>query len=1088
MLCILLLIIYLCQTLIEKQLMQKFWVLLIFLFAGTPNQAQNSFSFNCFRDTTINCTSPGINLHATIPDIYSSTGSYSVNPSYTGCFRTYSDPGRPGPTANLTIDDRYSPLLDITFPFSFYGNTYNRLAASTNGFLTFDNSKALTFSHYGILNNRGILSSTTGVPQDLPSALYDGAIIMGPYHDLDPNNPSNTTSSQQIKYEVTGTAPYRKWIISYYNVPLYTTACLNLALNTHQIVLYETLNIVEVYIFDKAICPNWNNGRSMVGLQDLTKTKSVMAPGRQATSAPWGNAGMNESWRFVPASGNSLFNRAELYLLSGAFVGNGTATPLPNKLLDLDFGNVNPSAGGDVYVVKSYYNNPDGSGTQVVSTDTINVQRGEPITTNITSAGCGGANSGSLTVVSPFGAGYEYSLDGINWQVSNVFSVTAGTYTVRVRNAGSTCISTKVVTISNALLTASIIVVATQCAGPPDGSISVMPQNGTAPYMYSLNGSPFQSSSLFSGLPAGNYLITVRDALGCTYTKGEIVGTVGPIFTVAIVNPVCGGSPTGTITVNASGAAPFTYAINTGQVQTSNVFPNITTGTHTVFVFDANGCRSALNVTVTSNVIISPNPSVVMPTCPGGSDGAIISNPSLGHPPYQYSLDGGAYQSNNRFSNLDTGTYLLRVKDSIGCLIDTLVTVQQPNDFKITAITTKASTCASFDGQIAIKANGGTTPYIYSINNGVNFSMNNIFSTRSGYYSLVVKDNKGCTTTGTAVVEAVSNDLVLDLGANKTLCQGDSLSLIPSSSPAADYFRWSPPAGVSDTTSGMPKVSPADTIQYFLFARSGYCERSDSIIINVLHKPVAYAGMDTVICNHTPAFLSGSATNFSGPVKYQWLPANEFITPTNYASIVWPKDSRVNSYILQVSDTYGCNFKVYDEVRVTMHPPVPAFAGNDTLATIGAPFQLSGSGGIEYTWTPAAYLDNASSQHPIAILSKDTKFYLTVKDPAGCLGYSTVLVKAYHGATYYIPNAFTPNGDGLNDVFIPISPGIQRTFYFRVFNRWGKLMFESFDTKRGWDGSYRGMAQPPAVYVWVIKGVNIKGELIDMKGTVTLIR
>ncbi|HUS02967.1 MAG TPA: hypothetical protein VMY77_14615, partial [Chitinophagaceae bacterium] len=366
--------------------MHRLLALLVLVLFINPIQAQNSFSFNCTRDTFITCNTQCITLKATIPDIYSQTTSYTANRISNGaCFRGYISPAAPGVSANLTIDDRYSPLIDISFPFTFYGSTYTRLSASTNGFLTFDNSKALTFSHYGILANGTLLSSTTGSPQDLPSKLYDGAIIMGPYHDLDPNN---ATSTQRIKYDVVGTAPYRKWILSYYNEPLYTTACLNLNTNTHQIVLYETLNIVEVFIYDKEICPNWNSGRSIIGMQSMNKASGIMAPGRQATSAPWGSQGMNESWRFTPASGISLFTKVELYTLAGAFVTAGTATSIANNLLDVSFNNVCPSNSGDVYVVKSYYKNPNNA-NELVATDTVNVFRsGVNLTASTTPAAC----------------------------------------------------------------------------------------------------------------------------------------------------------------------------------------------------------------------------------------------------------------------------------------------------------------------------------------------------------------------------------------------------------------------------------------------------------------------------------------------------------------------------------------------------------------------------------------------------------------------------------------------------------------------------------------------------------------------------
>jgi gliding motility-associated-like protein len=1062
--------------------MRRLSVLLIFLAIRNPAQAQSSFSFNCVKDTLIDCITPCITLHTTLPDVFSSTTSYTVNPT---CFKPYISPAAPGTSANLTIDDRYSPLIDITFPFSFYGNTYTKLAASTNGFLTFDNSKATTFSHYGILANGTLLSSTTGTPQDLPSSLYDGAIIMGPYHDLDPNN---ATSSLQMKYDIVGTAPYRKWILSYYNVPLYTTACLNLATNTHQIVLYETLGFVEVFIYDKEICLNWNNGRSMIGLQDISKTSAIMAPARRATSAPWGSQSMNESWRFVPASGSSLFDRAELYTLSGAFVAKGITSALPNNLLDVNFSNVCPPPAGDVYVVKSYYKNPDGSANQIIGTDTINVSRGQPIAATLTAAGCASSTTGSISISSPIGSTYEYSIDGINWQSSNVFTMPAGTYTARARETGSNCVSTKSFTIKNSPITASLTTTSTRCSGSPTGSITLQPENGTAPYIFSIDGINFQISNVFTNLDAGNYTVTIKDASGCSYSRLVIIGKEGPSFTTTIVKPICGGSTTGSITVNATGNAPFTYAINTNPPQSSNVFNNITTGTHTVFVYDNAGCTSANSVTVTSDIIINANPSMKMPTCYGGSDGAITINPSLGTAPYQFALDTSAYQNINAFNNLDSGNYLLHVKDSKGCIKDTLVTVLEPNIFRITAITTRATSCASLDGQITIKANGGTTPYLYSVDNGGTFTVNNTFTVRSGNFPLAVKDNKGCLTTGSATVDAVNNDMTLELGPDKTVCSGDSLTLSPVINLTADYFRWTPPLGVSDTTSAQPKVDPADTTKYYLTARVGYCERNDSITINVLRKPNVTAGTDTSICYNTQGILNGSATNLSGTVTYLWTPAADVTNPNSAITLVRPRVSGPNIYRLQVTDSYGCNFKVYDQVVVFVYAPVPAFAGNDTVASIGVPHQLFGSGGVNYTWWPSNVLDNPLSQTPMATLQNDTRFNLVVKDALGCTGTSTVMVKVYKGTTYYIPNAFTPNGDGLNDEFKAVAPGIQQTNYFRVFDRWGHLMFETKDVRKGWDGRYAGVGQPTAVYVWVIKGVDVSGKVVEFRGTVTLIR
>jgi gliding motility-associated-like protein len=113
---------------------------------------------------------------------------------------------------------------------------------------------------------------------------------------------------------------------------------------------------------------------------------------------------------------------------------------------------------------------------------------------------------------------------------------------------------------------------------------------------------------------------------------------------------------------------------------------------------------------------------------------------------------------------------------------------------------------------------------------------------------------------------------------------------------------------------------------------------------------------------------------------------------------------------------------------------------------------------------------------------------LQVTDFAGCIGYDTVFIKVYNGPTYYVPNAFSPNGDGLNDVFRAVPSGIVRTEYFRIFNRYGNLVFDTREYLKGWDGSFLGKKQPLGTYVWMVKGVDRDGKTVEMKGTVMLVQ
>lgn len=1067
--------------------MQKFLTFIVFSALTMHSIAQSNFSFNCKKDTTIECTTSCLTLRTTLPNIYSSTASYSVNQiSALGCFRPYVDAAASGALAGLLIDDRYSAPIDITFPFSFYGNTYTKLIASTNGFLSFDISKAGLFSHFGILKNGAALSSTAGIPQDLPSGLYDKALIMGPYHDLDPNI---STSTQQIKYDVVGTAPYRKWIISYYNVPLYTTACLNLDYNTHQIVLYETLGIVEIFINNKAICLNWNDGRAMIGLQDFNKTSAIMAPGRRASDAPWGSKGMNESWRFVPAAGQSLFKKVELYTLSGNFIATGKTSSSANNILNVSFDNVCPPSTGETYIVRSIYKDPGNLSSDIIGLDTINISRGDPIQTIITPAACAAGSKGVITITSPLGAAYEYSLDGINWQSSTSFNVAGGTYTLQTRIKGSSCISKKTIFVFNETFVASIVKKVSPCPAPITASIEVIPKFGTPQYNYSLNGGPFQASNIFTGLTVGNYHIVVTDAGGCIFTTDVRIDSTN-LANASITNTICGKPGSGIIDVTAGfGTPPYTYALNNGAFQSSNVFKGLTEGRYQVKVKDSIDCEYTFDAVVNADVTMFANPDIVRPDCYGNSNGKITIHASAGDTPYTYAINTEPFKSDSTFKNLLAGKYILHVKDSSGCILDTTINVEQPNPVGGSMVIVPSINCTSNNGQITVKANGGNVPYMYSIDSGSNYQASNIFATRAGVYSIIIKDSTGCSAKITDTVPAIDNKLLVDLGPDKTICEGSSATITLHSSQPVAIYNYNPSGGLSVVTSQTIIATPLDTTTYIILAKTNVCQGYDTITVNVLHKPVADAGNDTVICNNTYAILHGNAKNISGSVNYLWMASPDIVNPNSQITIARPQNIRANRYRLEVRDNYGCNFKSYDEVIVTMRPLFIPFAGNDTVASIGQPHQLHGNdGGVQYLWSPASVLNNPALQNPIAILQTDTKFTLTVKDSLGCIGTSSVLVKVYKGVTFYIPNAFTPNGDGINETFKPIAPGIKQINYFRIYNRWGKLMFETNNALNGWDGKYLGTPQPTAVYVWIIKGIDITGKIIEQKGTVTLIR
>lgn len=530
--------------------------------------AQDGFTFNCARDTVItSCSVSCITVESIVPNIHGSpnTSSYTVSKiagagvAANNCFRSYSDPGAPGPATNLpNFDDRYI-LSDIPFTFQFYGVNYNQLLISHNGYVTFDLSTyngGTGFSHW------------TVTPGNLPKTGYDRAIIMGVYHDL--YVPANTSPTQQTKKEVIGTAPHRKWVLTYYKIPLFSSGCNNLIQNTHQLVLHEGSGIIEVFVFDQQICTGWNNGKAMIGIQDYSRTKGMVAPGRGAEDPAWGSIGMNEAWRFTPADGPPLYRSAELVEIpSGTVIATGDTTNLGDGTFRLSFPNVCPSTTTS-YIVRAKYENAVTPGTFFYSNDTVRVVRTAGILSpaNVTDVACNGNTTGAITINASGASGgpFQYALNGGPYQSSNTFSnLAAGQYTISIQEVGGTCVKDTVITITQpSALSSSSTTTAATCT-QVNGSITVTASGGTGALEYSINGGAFQSSNIFN-VPNGAYTITIKDANGCITTTSATVALNEEIFLTGSAGPaVCAGLPVNlTAQSNATSYtwSPVTYLDN----------------------------------------------------------------------------------------------------------------------------------------------------------------------------------------------------------------------------------------------------------------------------------------------------------------------------------------------------------------------------------------------------------------------------------------------------------------------------------------------------------------------------------------------
>ena len=717
---------------------------------------------------------------------------------------------------------------------------------------------------------------------------------------------------------------------------------------------------------------------------------------------------------------------------------------------------------------------------------------------NTTATSCSGATNGTVVVTPINGTSpYQFSIDGgstntnaTSWTFTNL---SAGTHAVRITDAIG-CVRTQNIFISTGpAFTASSSPIATSCSGASNGSISVISNGGAAPYSFILDGgTPVAGTSpfTFTNVAAGPHTVIVRDGGGCvTNTMGVIVSS-GPAFITSVskTDALCNGSATGSITVTppVTGTAPYQYSLDGTTWQASNIFPGIMAGTYTVYYRESSGCQGNQSITVGEQTAMTTSATTVAVICNGQNNGIITVTAGGGISPYEYSIDGGtSWQSNNIF-NTSAGNYSITIRDANNCITTQAVTVTEPAILTATSINGPASCNGGNDGVITLSAAGGNAGYQYSLD-GISFQASNIFNVAPGNYTITIKDNLGCTANFTTTVLLGSN-FTLVRQPDTTICEGKSTQLALTSN--ALQYTWSPAIGLSSTTIFNPVANPVVTTQYIVSATLGRCTGFDTVIVRVNAAPIPNAGPDGFICYGQKHQLQAS-----GGTLYSWTPSTFLNSPLLANPIA--SAGRDIVYTLSIlSDINGCASLTTDQMRIDVTPPIKVKTfPYDTIGYTGDQIQIlavsSDSDVINYSWSPSTGLNNPTIANPIVTVSAIgdvVKYQVITSTIAGCSGEGYVTIRVYKGPDIYMPTGFTPNGDGKNDRFTPFPVGIKSLNYYRIFNRWGQLIFSTNRLHEGWDGKLGGADQQSGVYVWMIEGVTKDDRVITKKGTVALIR
>ncbi|RYY64640.1 MAG: T9SS type B sorting domain-containing protein, partial [Chitinophagaceae bacterium] len=932
----------------------------------------------------------------------------------------------------------------------------------------------------------------------------------------------------------------------------------------------ESTGIVEVFVMSRQICTAWNQGRAMIGLQNMTRDQAIMAPGRKASDAPWGTPGMNESWRFVPASGNSLLKRVELYDMSGALIGNGTIGTNANGAASVEFPNICTTIGTTAYRMRAVYEKIDDPSVEIYGNDTIRVNRpGLPFSIGVVSAAATCTTPSSITLtpqpgggvppftyaISPFGspagvyqpanvflgvssglysafvqdatgcessqaifvnaapgtisgnasstpsgctvntgtvtatwlsggtAPYTYALDNGAFQATGVFNnVGPGTHTATIKDAAG-CLTQITVNVGiNSNPTASAVSTASGCA-VNNGSVTVTALTGLAPYMYSLDGGSFQNANVFSNVGVGAHTVTVKDAGGCTTTVNVSVAQTGnPSLTATVTPTGCSGN-SGTATLTATGGTgAYTYCLGPSgaSCQTSNVLTGLPGGQQFLSVKDANGCVGIVDVTIPT----STPPTATAASTPSGcvANGTITVTAAGGTGPYTYALDGGATQSGNVFNAVAAGPHTVVVTDSKSCSSTAVPVTVAGSPAPTATATSTPSGCSPVNGTITVTTQTGSAPFTYALDGGA-FGASNVFNgVASGAHSVQVKDNNGCTVAVNVTVGATPAIAATATTAN-SLCTANTgtLNVTVTAGTAPYQYRISGAAAAqasgsfSNLAPGSYTVAITDAAGCTFTTTAATVGQTNDITITPATTQVAGC-----LGTQVPVTFTTNAGSVS------WSPTVGVSNASSASATV--TIGSTPSYTV-TAGTGACSATA--TVTVAATPPPGVDAGPIERIQLGDSVRLQASvtpaGTYSYSWTPGITLRDSTVLQPWARPTVTTLYTLTVTTPQGCVGRDTMTVIVL-GDCIDPHNAFTPNGDGINDIWRVTDGTCAQNIHVQVFNRYGGRVYENKDYHNDWMGTYQGKLVADGTYYYLIVYRMFDGRIITRRGDVTIVR
>jgi gliding motility-associated-like protein len=786
------------------------------------------------------------------------------------------------------------------------------------------------------------------------------------------------------------------------------------------------------------------------------------------------------------------------------------------------FGDIDGSAtvnvsGGTIPYFYTWANNPQTSATvfglaagfnYVTVTDLYNCQiidavlvtTPTPVTATAVSTPpfCFNGSNGTATATGAGGVGnYTYNWIGLNQTTATATGLSVGTYTVAVSDSNNCSTVTTVIVSQPTPLAMIPSILGVSCFGNADGAVGVTPVGGVGPYSYQWSTSPTANLSSITGLTAGTYIVTITDFNGCTLVDSFLVPQPAMLNLTSGSTPVsCHSGSDGSAFVNVSGgSSPYNYNWNPAATNT-NTLNNLPAGNYSVTVTDNYGCQIIENIAVTEptalNLALSQQPA----SCFGVNDGqayVVITGGTLDYTILWNSIPAGVTDSIAYLKG--DKTYIVTVTDGNGCIAIDSIFVDEPDKITAQVIITDETCFTSNDGTATAAIIGGTAPFTYTwganTNNQTTQTATNL---PTGIYTVLISDANNCNAQATGVVNQ-PDSLQLRLSKVDVACHGDATGLAIASAigGVGGYtFSWQTNNGIQTGDSATNLVAGVHAVVTVTDANG--CQTTDQIIIEQPDAPLAATTASENVDCYGDENGRIEVTTTGGTTPYEYIFENNSPTTTNI--FIGLEDG---DYNIVIQDANGCTTSA--QVTITQPDEIIVDLGADILLEEGEQAILeaditNGVAPFIYVWQPADSTLSCPScpTTTVSNLLFDKRYDLIITDANGCTGEDFIMVRTKKVKDIFVANGFTPNNDGNNDkLYVQGNPFLAQVKTFRVFDRWGELVFESTDNQPnddtfGWDGTMKNQPLSSGMFVWVAEIEFKDGQVKVYQGSTFLIR